>query len=210
MRRKLNDTGRAPSVVKANAGKRAGVDCHPFITGERVYFRCMEEQDADSIYSDWLHDEEVTRYLTGVGRFPPTKEALRGYIREMTDSDHDAFFAVHDVKSTEFIGTTHFGPIDWLHRIAAIGIMIGNKEYWGKGYGTEVIRLVLTYAFERLNLHKVTAGIAADNTASVRAFKKAGFRVEGTAKAHFFINGKYCDWLYVGVLKDESLSHADR
>lgn len=178
---------------------------HPSITGEKVYLRCMEESDVEGPYLDWLNDEEVTRYLTGVRRSPATTEYLLDYIQSMARSDEDILFAIHDVESKEFIGTSHFGPIDWRNRTAVFGIMVGNRRYWGKGYGTEAITLVLHYAFRILELHKVTAGIAAIHQPSITAFKKAGFGIEGEVKSQFLVDGEYCDWLYMGVTRDDFL-----
>ena len=183
---------------------------HPSIIGEKVYLRCMEESDIEGPYLDWLNDEEITRYLTGVRHSSVTKDYLLHYIQSMAQSDKDIFFAIHDVESKEFIGTSHFGPIDWLNRTAALGIMIGNKRYWGKGHATKAIRLVLDYAFKSLNLHKVTAGIVAIHQPSVKAFQKAGFEIEGQAKSQFFLDGKYYDYIYMGVTRDDFLRDTDR
>jgi len=174
----------------------------PLVTGKKVYLRCMEESDVEGPYLDWLNDEEVTRYLTGVRHSPATREYLLDYIRSMAQSDKDILFAIHDVESREFIGTSHFGPIDWPNRTAALGIMIGNKGYWRKGYGTEAITLVSDYAFKMLNLQKITAGIVAIHQPSIKAFEKAGFKAEGQAKSQFLVD-EYCDWIYMGITRDD-------
>lgn len=178
---------------------------HPFIIGEKVYFRGMDESDIEGPYLDWLNDEEVTRFLTTVGHFPATKENLLHYIQSMARSDKDVFFAIHDVKSDEFIGTSHLGPIDWITRIAPLGIMIGNKKFWGRGYAAEAIRLASDHAFKRLNLHKLTAGVAAINEDSAKAFKRAGFEIEGRVKSQVFLDGEYYDSLYLGITKPDFL-----
>lgn len=177
---------------------------HPFIIGEKVYFRCMDESDIEGPYLDWLNDEEVTRFLSTVGHFPATKENLLHYIQSMARSDKDVFLAIHDVSTDEFIGTSHLGPINWITRIAPLGIMIGNKEFWGKGYATEAIRLIVDYAFKRLNLQKVTAGACVINQGSVKAFEEVGFEVEGRAKSQFFLDGEYHDSLYLGIVNKDS------
>ena len=176
---------------------------HPFIVGEKVYFRGVEESDVDGLYLDWLNDEEATRFLTTVGRFPTTKENLLHFIQVMARSDQDILFAIHDGETNEFIGTSHLGPINWIPRIAPLGIMIGNKKFRGKGYASEAIKLVVDYAFRRLNLHKVSAGVAAINQGSLKAFQKAGFKVEGQAKSQVLLNGEYHDSQYLGLTKED-------
>ncbi len=176
---------------------------HPFIIGEKVYFRYMDETDAEGPYLDWLNDEEVTRFLTTVGHFPVTKEYLLNYIQSMAQSDQDVLFAIHDVESKEFIGTSHFGPINWLHRTGTFGIMIGNKKYWGKGYGTEILFHMTDYGFRRLNLHKITLGAASEQAAAIRYMKRLGYTQEATHREEVFYNGKYIDSLKFSLIDRE-------
>jgi len=179
---------------------------HPFIVGEKVYFRCMDESDVEGPYLDWLNDEEVTRFLTTVGHFPVTKEYLLHYIRSMAQSDLDVLFAIHDVKSREFIGTSHFGPINWLHRTGTFGIMIGNKKYWGKGYGTEIFFCMTDYGFRRLNLHKIVLGAVSDQIAAIKYMKRLGYTQEATHREEFLYNGKYIDAFKFGLIDREFFS----
>ena len=176
---------------------------HPFIIGENVYFRCIDESDVESPYLDWLNDEEVTRFLTTVGHFPVTKEYLLHYIQSMAQSDQDILFAIHDVKTNEFIGTSHFGPVNWLHRTGTFGIMIGNKEFWGKGYGTEVFFHMTDYGFRRLNLHKISVGAVSEQVTAIKYMNELGYTQEGTLREEFFYNGKYIDGLKFGLLERE-------
>ena len=177
---------------------------HPFIVGEKIYLRGLERADLEGAYFDWLNDREVTKFLES-GRFPSTKEAMEEYYNNTALSNNNAMFAVVDKKADKHIGNIKLGPVNWITRIASLGIMIGDKESWGKGYGTEAIRLVLDYAFNRLNLHKVTAGIAAIHKASIKAFEKAGFTIEGHAKSQFYLDGEYSDSLYLGITREDYL-----
>src|SRR5205814_2669717 len=104
----------------------------------------------------------------------------------------------------QHIGNIKLGPIHWIHRYAEIGLLIGEKSCWGQGYASEAIRLVTTYAFERLNLHKVTAGCYATNVGSVRAFEKAGFVREGVRPRHCFCEGTYVDLILLGCEGERS------
>ena len=81
--------------------------------------------------------------------------------------------------------------------------MIGDKKYWGKGYGTETIKLVVDYAFDRLGLNKVVAGAVAANQASIKAFQKVGFEIEGQGRSHFFLDGKYYDHIQMGIIRKD-------
>ena len=181
---------------------------HPFITGEKLYLRGLERSDLEGEYFDWLNDREVTKFLES-GGFPNTLEKMEEFYRNTALSNNNVIFAIIDKKKDKHIGNIKLGPINWITRIAPLGIMIGNKESWGKGYGTEAIRLVVHYAFKRLNLHKVIAGAAAIHQASIRAFQKAGFEIEGQAKSQFFLDGDYCDSLYLGLTREDFLKHQE-
>ena len=105
------------------------------------------------------------------------------------------------IKSDQrHIGNIKLGSINWIHRLADMGILIGEKDCWGKGYATEAIRLVAGYAFEILNLHKLVAGVYSMNEGSSRAFLKAGFMREGAFKEHYFCEGRYVDSEMLGLL----------
>jgi RimJ/RimL family protein N-acetyltransferase len=177
---------------------------HPFIIGEKLYLRGLETSDLEGEYFDWLNDREVTKFLDS-GAFPNTPERLEEYYRSVALSPNNVMLAIIDKESDKHIGNIRLGPINWITRIAPLGIMIGNKEFWGKGYATEAIQLILEYAFKRLNLHKVNAGIVAIHQASIRAFEKAGFKIEGQARSQFYLDGDYYDSLYLGITKEDLL-----
>ncbi len=181
---------------------------HPFIVGEKIYLRGLERTDLEGEYFDWLNDREVTKFLDS-GFFPNTMEKMEEYYSNIALSPNNLMLAIIDKESDKHIGNIKAGPINWVTGVASLGIMIGNKEFWGRGYGTEAIRLVLDYAFKSLNLHKVTAGIVANHQASIRAFQKAGFEIEGRAKSQFFLDGEYCDSLYLGIVKEDFLKKSD-
>ncbi len=94
------------------------------------------------------------------------------------------------------------GPINWIHRLPAIGLMIGVKDCWGTRYATDAIKLISDYGFRVLNLHKITASCYGSNSGSAKAFIKAGFFEEGVRKSHFFSDGKYEDLTLLGKLAE--------
>lgn len=177
---------------------------HPFIIGENIYLRGLQKSDLEGDYFDWLNDAEVTKFMDS-GVFPNTMEKMEEFYRNTAMSSNNAIFAIVDKETDKHVGNIRLGPINWVTRISPLGIMIGNKEFWGRGYGTEAIRLVSDYAFKRLNLHKVFAGVGAVNQSSAKAFSKAGFEIEGQAKSQFFLDGEYHDLLYLGITKEDFL-----
>lgn len=177
---------------------------HPFIVGKKLYLRGLEKSDLEGDYFQWLNDREVTKFMDS-GIFPNTQEKLEEFYKNNALSSNNVILAIIDVDSDKHIGNIKLGPINWISRISPLGIMIGNKEFWGKNYAPESIKLVLDYAFRRLNLHKITLGVVEKNNAAVSVYKKTGFKVEGLAKSQFYLDGEYCNAIYMGMTREEFL-----
>ena len=175
-------------------------DANHFIKGERIYLREVRPSDVNENYYRWMNDPEVTRYLES--RFyPNSMEGLREYVAGKLGDRDNVFLAIVLKDGDRHIGNIKLGPINWIHRLADVGILIGEKDCWGKGYATEAIRLVVDYAFRELNLHKVTAGCYDANQGSVRAFLKAGFTQEGVRKSQVYCDGQYVDTILMGIIR---------
>lgn len=148
---------------------------------DRLILRSIGLADVTDRYSGWLRDEEVTRYLEA--RFDShDMESLRSYVQRQL-ADPSIVFAAIVEKPDRFIGTIKLGPIDPHHRRADVGIMIGERDAWGRGYATEAIRALCTFAFEVLGVKRLAAGTYAVNSGSIKAFTRAGFQVEGVLRS---------------------------
>jgi RimJ/RimL family protein N-acetyltransferase len=173
----------------------------PFLSGENVYLRGLVSTDATEDYTRWMNDPDVTQFLE-TGYFPSNVGDLEAYIESVNQDDDTVFLAIVHRDDEDHIGNIKLGPIDWIHRRADIGLVIGEKEYWGQGIATESIRLVVGYAFNRLNLHKLTAGCYANNVGSKKAFEKVGFSKEGIRTDHAHHDGSYVDLVELGLLRE--------
>ena len=169
------------------------------IEGRRIYLRKVCPFDVNDDYLRWMNDPEITRYLES-RFFPYSKERLEAYVTWLSDDPDNVFLAIMRKDTDTHIGNIKLGPINWIHRHADIGLVIGEKNHWGQGIATEAIRLVTEYAFNQLNLHKVTAGCYSNNIGSLKAFKKASFEQEGLLKSHCFYNGEYVDKIVLGLV----------
>lgn len=172
------------------------------IKGDRVYLRRMCRGDANSEYLSWLRDPEVTRYLE-IRDMKYTLPLLRRYVSKTISDEKNLFLAVILKKSRLHIGNIRLGPIDRQNSNAAIGVMIGAKQYWGKGYGTEAVGLVVRYAFDKLKLHRVYAGCLVSNVNSARLFEKLGFVREAIFRQHRYYEGRFVDVVQYGRLVSE-------
>ncbi len=175
---------------------------HPFLIGEHLYLRGLEREDLTGDYFQWLNDPEVTRHLES-GRFPNTPAAVEDYYQAKANSSSDAMFMIVLKERDRPIGTIKLGAINWLHRYAEYGVMLGAKDVWGRGYGTEAGRLLLDYGFRRLNLRKVILGVVAAHEAAVRSYQRLGFREEGRLTDLLYIDGRYWDKLLMGVSREQ-------
>lgn len=173
-----------------------------FLEGKNVFLSPLSKEDDLSSYGNWLNDQETTVFM-GSGRFPLNINALRDYIDSFKNSKDSMLLGIFLKSDDKHIGNITLQKIDWKDRHGEIGIVIGDKESRGKGYATEAIRLFADHAFYRLNLNKVSSGMVKGNEASKKAFEKAGFKVEGVLREHFFLDGQYLDSYRLGLLKSE-------
>lgn len=173
-----------------------------FLNGLKIELRPLDKTDLTTEYIRWLNDPEVSQYLIS-GVFPSNMDQLENFYQRISLSNNDVMFAIIRKDTKKHIGNIKLGDINWVHRFANIGIMIGDKESWGQGCAQEACRLVIEYAFKRLNLNKVTLTVVACHTAAIRVYEKIGFKLEGRVKDIFFLSGRYEDQLIMGVLRDE-------
>ena len=174
---------------------------HPFLEGERIYLREVRLSDVNANYHRWMNDPEIIRYLES--RFSANSmDAIKDFVDKMLKDRDNIFMAIILKDGDRHIGNIKIGPINRIHLFADVGLMIGERDCWGKGYATEALRLVADYAFKTLKLHKLTAGCYDVNKGSEKAFKKAGFVVEGIRKKHRYCDGIYVDSIILGLLND--------
>jgi len=130
---------------------------NPFIIGDQVYLRGLEQGDLENI-AHWMNDSEVTYYLF-MGDRPANLEKLREQFEREIRNPNDILFAVMHKENDAHIGWTGLHSINWISRSAEFRIFIGEKKHWKKGIGTEVTKLLVRYAFDKLNLNKVWLGV---------------------------------------------------
>ncbi len=167
------------------------------IEGQRICLRPVAVSDVDGPYCGWMNDPAVTRFLEA--RFSKNdKASLKKFVQRALENKDIVFLAIVLKDGNRHIGNIKLGPINREHGYGDVGIIIGEKDCWGKGYATEALKLLSDYAFQKLKLHKLTAGCYSSNTASAKAFLAAGFDQEGIRKSHYLCEGKYVDGLLFG------------
>ncbi|MHA2405404.1 MAG: GNAT family N-acetyltransferase [Candidatus Hermodarchaeia archaeon] len=173
------------------------------ITGENIILRGLELTDTDEILQHF-NDVELRRFL---GLLTPiAKEEEEQWIRntwENRQKGTEYVFGIELKDNPLLIGTCSLFSIHRINRSAELGIAIWNKQYWGKGYGTEAIRLLLGYGFNFLNLHSVFLIVNEDNPRAIKAYEKVGFKSTARHRDSLFQDGKFKDTLLMDILEDE-------
>lgn len=171
-----------------------------FLTGEKIDLAALRRVDLDAL-ARWWDDADVTLFLEMGGR--PTREKdIEAFWRMASESEDNVAFAIR-TKGGSVVGTCGLYGISWICRRAQFNILIGEKHAWGKGYGTEAAKLILHYAFDKLNLESVQLGVNVDNQRAIASYKRAGFVAEGVRRRFIYRNGQYYDMAVFSVLRDE-------
>ena len=172
-----------------------------FLNGKRVYLRPIENEDLDFFYAKTLWDEEGRR-LTGTQTVFSRSGVQNWFENISTDSGRvDLFICLHE--NNQPIGDIAMLDIDHQNRNSVVRISIFDHEFWGNGYGTEAMSLLLKYGFEILNLHRIGLDVYSFNKRGIKSYEKLGFKQEGIIREELFYGGKYHDSIKMGVLKDE-------
>lgn len=171
-----------------------------FLVGERVYLRPPEKADVDELMS-YLNDSEV---LHGLGRWrPASRVEEEEWVANQGKSEHDVVFAVARKDDDRFLGNAGLHRLNFCARKGVLGVFLGAKEEWNKGYGSEAVKLLVKYGFEILNLNRVVLHVFEFNARAVRAYEKAGFQREGVLRQEGYRHGRYWDVWVMGLLREE-------
>lgn len=185
---------------KENEEKKERV---PFIKGERIDLVPMSKENAKLRYK-WVNDQSVRIYSRN--EVPHTLEEIKKWSERSQEGvkEHIGFELWHK-KDQKTIGNGGLSRIDYIARKANAWMVIGEKDYWSEGLGTEAMKLILDYAFKEVNLHKVYAGIFEPNIGSWSCAQKLGFKLEGRLKNAIYVNGKYHDARKYAMFKKDWL-----
>lgn len=174
----------------------------PVVHGRRLELRPLVPEDVGEAYVRWLNDPETVRF-TEARHCVHTLEGVRAYVEACRTREGDHLLGIFEQAGGRHVGNIKIGPVDACHQCASVGLIIGEKARWGKGYATEAIALAARYAFTVLGLHKLTAGVIEGNEGSLRAFVKNGFLVEGVRRRQNLCEGRWRDETLLGLLAEE-------
>jgi len=179
----------------------------PLFQGELVRLAAPDVETDAELLARWSRDSEYLRLLDTDPARPRSLKAAKEEIKEHLEQEQpksDAFgFIIRTLAEDRPIGFIGLEDIQWTHGDAVLAVGLGEREYWGRGYGTDALRVMLRYAFTELNLHRVTLDVFEYNPRAIRSYEKVGFVVEGRLRRFLNRDGRRWDLIYMGILREE-------
>ncbi|OGJ57258.1 hypothetical protein A3H90_02445 [Candidatus Peribacteria bacterium RIFCSPLOWO2_02_FULL_55_36] len=173
-----------------------------FLEGDIIYLRPLEESDIEGTYNNWLNDKEACDG-NAHHTYPQTREDTLKYIRYALTTKTELILAICDKKTNTHIGNIALQNITPIHGNAELAIFIGDKDFWGKGYGKEACRLLIEHGFAALNLHRIWVGTAHTNIGMQKIAESLGMKYEGRHRDAVYKNGGYRDALVYSRLSTD-------
>lgn len=170
--------------------------------GELVRFRELRDSDLE-LAQGFINDPEVAKNLTPRIPYLATLKDEKVFFDSISFMKDTYNFAIEAKDSNKYIGGCGVNEIDWKNSVATVGIMIGDKNYWSKGYGTDAMKLLVKFIFEQMNINKVKLCVYSFNKRAEKCYEKTGFKKEGILREELFRDGKYHDTIIMSILRNE-------
>ncbi len=174
-------------------------------TGKLVRLSAFDPEEMSKALTRWNLNSEFQRLLNASPhRMQSTKSMLKLLEEEVGElSPMSYFFSIRTLAEDKLIGGLNLDVFNWSVRDAFVGLGIGETEYWSKGYGTDVMNILLRYAFTEINLHRVTLSVFEYNPRAIRSYEKAGFHHEGHIRKGLNRESRRWDEIHMGILREE-------
>ncbi|HOL08477.1 MAG TPA: GNAT family protein [Deltaproteobacteria bacterium] len=171
------------------------------ILGKKVTLRAIEESDL-ALLHQWANDPE-TQDIMGIIHFPSSLDFHYSWFQKLKDDALNQRFAI-EAPEIGLIGLSSIINIDWRNNHAWHGIMLGNKDIRGKGYGIDAVMATMRYAFDELHFERLDGPMIEYNTVSYSFYcNKLGWKKEGIRRNYYFRKGRYWDQIIVGITRDD-------
>ena len=169
------------------------------IEGEKVYLSPMNIEDVEK-YVEWLNNPNITQYLSIHNKMVDLISET-----EFIEKNSKEEFLLAIIRSSDnvLLGNIRLSDIDYKSGTATLGIFIGEEENLSKGYGSEAIKLILSYAFNELRLHNIMLNVYDMNERAKKAYQKCGFKEFGRRHGARYHDGKYSDIICMEIVNDK-------
>jgi len=179
----------------------AGPCSNACFTGKLVRLVAYDPEKDTEYMARWNLDSEYQQLLdSGPARLWTPKQ-MKEWLEKHLDELYG--FTIHSIEDDQMIGLIDLGGINWVTGDSWVGIGIGERAYWGKGYGTEAMNLILRFGFEQLNLRRVTLNVFEYNQRAYQSYIKCGFKEEGRMRQWMQRGGERFDLVFMGILREE-------
>jgi RimJ/RimL family protein N-acetyltransferase len=177
------------------------------LTGKFVRLSAYDPEEMSKAFTRWSLNSEYMRLLNSSARpLQSVKSNAKWMEKEAEEvSPENYYFSIRTLAEDKLIGELGLDVVNWAGRDAFVGLGIGETEYWSKGYGTDVMNVLLRFAFTEVNLRRVTLTVFEYNPRAIRSYEKAGFRHEGHLRNYLNREGRRWNELYMGILREEWL-----
>jgi RimJ/RimL family protein N-acetyltransferase len=177
------------------------------LKGKFVRLSAYDPEEMSKAYSRWSRNSEYFRLLNSSARPMQSPKMAAKWMEEEVGEVSPAsyYFSIRTLAEDKLIGELGLDIVDWSGRDAFVGLGIGETDHWSKGYGTDVMNILLQFAFMEINLRRVTLTVFEYNPRAIRSYEKAGFHHEGRMRQLLNKEGKRWDMLYMGILREEWL-----
>jgi RimJ/RimL family protein N-acetyltransferase len=171
-------------------------------TGEKIRLREYRKEDIPKALK-FMNDPEIKRFLTpGIPFLYTLEDETKWYDGQSALKD-TYNFAIESLDEKNYIGGCGINSLDWKNSVAVVGIYIGEKTFWGKGYGTDAMNVLIKFIFEQMNINKIKLNVYDFNQRAVKSYEKSGFVKEGVLRQEIYKDGKYHDEYVMGLLRSE-------
>lgn len=175
--------------------------------GELVRFTLEEPETRAKAEIRWQRDTELHRLMDGDPAQLSSEKKFKEWLDKQAEEGFQPkrySFSVRTLVEDKYIGFLGLW-VDLIHSEAWVGLGIGEREFWNNGYGTDMMKLCLQYAFLELCVARVSLGLHEYNPRALRSYEKCGFRLEGRTRKDVMREGKRNDTLWMGILREEWL-----
>ena len=176
-------------------------------SGKLVRLSAFDPQEMSKAIARWNVNSEYIRLLDSSARPMKSEKSLAKWMEKELEelAVENYYFSIRTLAEDKLIGEIGLDVVNWPGRDAFVGLGIGETDYWSKGYGTDVMNVLLRFAFTEINLRRVTLTVFEYNPRAIRSYEKAGFRHEGRLRSLLNREGRRWDELFMGILRDEWL-----
>lgn len=169
------------------------------LESERLYFKKLSLKELDGNYVSWLNDWEVCKFNSH-GEIEYTEKMAVDFINSLANNSSKMVYAVYLKENDTHIGNISLQEIDLKNKNAEIAYLFGEKQYWCQGYAKEASKILINFAFNEMNLHRLHFGTHIENIPMQRLGESLGFKKEGIRTEAQFKNGEYNDIVIYGLI----------